>query len=328
MKKFLSDHIKKIVMFSFAYIYALLVLVTPTHYAVTMPGGVTNLQETFDIEGVSSDDHFYSVHVYGQDPITIFQYYLLKNNEQASIEEISQRQADTSLLETFKQGQISKESSYKTSIIKAYELAAIEDDSISIEYQYHGLIIYDFPRRIHDIDIGDVVIAVDGQPLNDLDFSDSKDLAYQSDVTYTIESSDGDSYTYHYTYEEGDVLFWFFPSYEIDDAIPSFDYESLHLIGGSSGGLMQTLNIYVSLVSLNLKDIKIAGTGTIEMTGEVGRIGGIKQKIITANDYEMDVFFIPRSHVEEIENLTFSFELVPVENINEAIEWLYEKAVA
>lgn len=327
MKKFLSDHIKKIVIFSFAYIYLLLILVTPTDYAVTLPGGITQLENTFNIEGVTSDDHFYSVHVYSQDPITVFQYYLLKNNENATLEEISKRQADTSLIDTFKQGQISKESSYKTSLIKAYELAADQDDQISISYQYNGLIIYDYPRRIDGIDIGDLIIEVDGIALKSLDFNDSKSLAYDSDVTYTIEKSNGDIMTYHYVYEEDDVLFWFFPSYEIIDATPSFDYESLHLIGGSSGGLMQTLNIYVSLVNLNLKDMKIAGTGTIEMTGEIGRIGGIKQKIITANDYDMDVFFIPLSHVSDIEDMSYNFELIPVENVKEAIEWLYEKAV-
>lgn len=327
MKKFLSDHIKKIVMFSFAYIYLLLILVTPTDYAVTLPGGVTQLENTFDIDGVISDDHFYSVHVYSQDPITVFQYYLLKNNDNATIEEISKRQADTSLLDTLKQGQISKESSYKTSLIKAYELASVQDEQISINYQFTGLIIYDYPRRIDGIDIGDLIIEVDGLALESLDFTDSKSLAYQSEVTYTIEKSNGDITTYHYVYEEDDVLFWFFPSYEITDATPSFDYASLHLIGGSSGGLMQTLNIYVSLVKLNLKDVKIAGTGTIEMTGEIGRIGGIKQKIITANDYDMDVFFIPVSHVSDIEGMSYDFELVPVESVSEAIEWIYEKAI-
>lgn len=41
---------------------------------------------------------------------------------------------------------------------------------------------------------------------------------------------------------------------------------------------MQSLNIYVSLLKLNFGDLKIAGTGTINLDGSVGAIGGAVQK--------------------------------------------------
>jgi len=326
MKKFLSKHIKKIVMFSFAYVYIVMILVTPTNYQVILPGGLTQLSTVLEIDGYTMDDHFYSVHVLSREPITIFQYYLLKNNDEVSITELTDRDKDTSLIDSIKQGSISKESSYQVSYIKAYTLARQVDEDISIEYDYKGLIIYDFPRRIDELDIGDLIIAIDGISLTALDFETSKELAYKREVTYTI-LDDGKTFDYHYVYDENDVYFWFFPSYEITDAYPNFDYEQLHLIGGSSGGLLQTLNIYVSLVNLNLKNVKIAGTGTIEMTGEVGLIGGIRQKIITANDNDVDVFFIPEAHLDDVSDMVINFELVPVKTLDEAVEWLYENIV-
>jgi PDZ domain-containing protein len=301
-----------------------MVLVVPTNYAAILPGGLTNLEDSFTIDGYEMDDHFYSIHVYSQDPLTVFQYYLLKNNESVSITTMTQRQEDTSAIDSLKQGNISKIASYKTAIIKAYELAHEQHSEIYAHYTYEGLTIYDFPKRIDVLDIGDLIIAVDGHALNNEDFISSKDLAYKADVTYTILKTNGDEIDYHYTYEEDDVLFWFFPSYEITDAYPTYDYDEVNIIGGSSGGLLQTLSIYVSLVKINLPNIKIGGTGTIEVNGDIGEIGGIRQKIVTAERENIDVFFIPSAHLEDINGLEYSYELVAVDTIDEAVAWLYE----
>lgn len=327
MKKFLSDHLTKIIIFGIFYIICLGLLVIPLNYSVIAPGGLTNLSGSFEIEGVEMDDHFYSIYVYSQDPITIFQYLILKNNDNYEINEITQRQSDTSYLDSFKQGNISKEVSYKTAIIKSYELASEVDDSIVIDYTYDGLIIYDYPRRVEEISIGDIITEVDGVSLRELNFIDSKIIAYQQDVTYTIVNSDGEVYEYTYHYEDDDVLFWFFPSYTITEANPTYDYSSINMIGGPSGGLLQTLSIYASLVNVNISDVVISGTGTIEMTGDIGRIGGIREKITTANRENVDYFLIPSSHVDEIIDMEFSFELVAIDTIEQAVQWLYENVV-
>ena len=305
----------------------LLILVIPTNYAAIGPGGLTNLEDSFEIDGYEMDNHFYSIHVYSQSPITIFQYWLLKNNDNFEISEMTQRQEDTTITESYVQGSISKEVSYKTSIIKAYQLANEVNNDITIDYLYHGLIIYDYPNRISEMAIGDVITQINGIDISIYDFIDSKDLAYQSDVIFTISKEDGSSYEYHYEYQEDDVYFWFFPDYEITQANPSYDYESFSTIGGSSGGLMQTLSIYVSLLKLNITNIKIAGTGTIEMDGSIGLIGGIREKIITASNENVDVFFIPTAHLEDITDLEFTYILVPVDTVEEAVYWLYENVI-
>lgn len=327
MKKFLSDHLKIVVSIVIIYVMLLIFFCTPTNYAIIAPGGVTNLDQAFTIDQVEMDDHFYSIYVYSQDPITLFQYVLLRNNPNYEISLMTTRQSDTSILDGVVQGNISKIASYQTSLIKAYELAHVKDELITIDYDYLGLIIYDFPRRINEISIGDLIIGVDGYNLSESNFEDSTSLAYQREVEYTIQRSDGSIYTYTYHYQEDDVLFWFFPSYDIKDANPSFSYSDFNVIGGSSGGLMQTLNIYVSLLKLNITNVKIAGTGTIEMDGSIGKIGGIREKIITAEREQMDVFFIPESHIDDIAGLNYSYELVVVNTIDEAVNWLYENVI-
>lgn len=65
-------------------------------------------------------------------------------------------------------------------------------------------------------------------------------------------------------------------------------------IGGPSGGLMFSLQIYQQLTGQNLRRGRnIAGTGTVDGHGNVGEIGGIDKKIITAKRAGATIFFAP-----------------------------------
>ncbi|MBW1605447.1 SepM family pheromone-processing serine protease [Lactobacillus sp. Sy-1] len=65
-------------------------------------------------------------------------------------------------------------------------------------------------------------------------------------------------------------------------------------IGGPSGGLMFSLQIYSQLTGDNIrKGRNIAGTGTINSDGSVGEIGGIDKKIIAAKRNGATIFLAP-----------------------------------
>jgi PDZ domain-containing protein len=65
-------------------------------------------------------------------------------------------------------------------------------------------------------------------------------------------------------------------------------------IGGPSAGLMFSLEIYNQLTGGDLtRGYRIAGTGTIDPSGNVGVIGGIQHKIVAANREKADIFFAP-----------------------------------
>jgi Lon-like protease len=112
----------------------------------------------------------------------------------------------------------------------------------------------------------------------------------------------------------------FFPSYVILSASPTFSMPGLDsFIGGPSGGLMQTMALYTSLLNLDLGNLVIAGTGTMEIDGRVGRIGGVTQKLFTAERLGVDVFFMPEAHRDDVIDYPFSFEIIYVDYIDEAI---------
>lgn len=106
-------------------------------------------------------------------------------------------------------------------------------------------------------------------------------------------------------------------------------------IGGPSAGLMFTLEILNQLVDEDItKGYDIAGTGTMLSTGEVGRIGGVDQKVIAADNQGMSVFFVPDDEVsgdfqsnyevalETAENIGTEMEVVPVRTIDDALDFL------
>jgi len=329
MLKLLKQYKKILIILSFPYLYMLLVLVAPTELAVTAPGGLNKVDEQIVIEGVDMDDHFNTVFVYSYYPITPFQSWLLADNQTMDINLMNDRQRDTSMRDDYLQGQVSKHVSLKTALIKAYELARLEDNSIEIDYHYAGLYVYYRPSRIADLEIGDEIVEINGFSYLDYTHEEFIMLAYGNTVNFKIKRMiDGEiSYvTVDYTYIDSDSRMIFYPNYTIDHAVPAYTFPGLDsMVGGPSGGLINTLSIYVSLLGLNIGDLIIAGTGTIEMSGSVGRIGGITQKIYTAIYEKVDIFFIPESHYSEISTIDFPFEIVRVETVEQAVLWLNER---
>ncbi|MDY5129464.1 S16 family serine protease [Actinotignum urinale] len=72
-------------------------------------------------------------------------------------------------------------------------------------------------------------------------------------------------------------------------------------IGGPSAGLMFTLAIYDRLTEGNLgKAEAFAGTGTINGSGEVGPIGGIRYKMVSAHKKGIKNFLAPVLNCDEV----------------------------
>ena len=97
--------------------------------------------------------------------------------------------------------------------------------------------------------------------------------------------------------------------------------------GGSSGGLMIALNIYNSLVQEDItKSHKIAGTGTIDINGNVGAIDGIKYKIIGAYKNKMELVFVPKDNykeaIEVVKNRKYNMKVVSVSTFDDALNYL------
>jgi PDZ domain-containing protein len=81
-----------------------------------------------------------------------------------------------------------------------------------------------------------------------------------------------------------------------------FDVDiELNDVGGPSAGMMFALGIIDKLTPGQLNGGKnVAGTGTIDAAGEVGPIGGIRQKLFGAQDAGASVFLAPAANCDEV----------------------------
>lgn len=97
---------------------------------------------------------------------------------------------------------------------------------------------------------------------------------------------------------------------------------------GPSGGLMETLYIYNSLIEEDITNgLIIVGTGTIDEFGNVGSIGGVEFKLKGAVKNNADVFFVPNgenyNEAIKIKNeFSYDIDIIGVDTFDDALKYL------
>jgi PDZ domain-containing protein len=95
-------------------------------------------------------------------------------------------------------------------------------------------------------------------------------------------------------------------------------------IGGPSAGMMYTLAIINVLTEDDITGgFRVAGTGTISTNGDVGPIGGVRQKVVGATLSGAEYILVPEANYDEA--LTADIEgaeIVAVNTIDDALEFL------
>jgi PDZ domain-containing protein len=95
------------------------------------------------------------------------------------------------------------------------------------------------------------------------------------------------------------------------------------IVGGPSAGLMFTLTIYNMITPDDLTGgRRIAGTGTIDIDGRVGPIGGVAQKVAGAEAAGAQYFIVPIENYADAQRAARTITLIPVASAQEAIEKL------
>ena len=93
--------------------------------------------------------------------------------------------------------------------------------------------------------------------------------------------------------------------------------------GGPSAGLMFTLTVYNSLIPEDLTGgRKIAGTGTINLDGSVGPIGGVKQKVFAAEAAGATYFLCPVDNYKDAVSVARHIKVIEVASVEQAVDFL------
>lgn len=230
-------------------------------------------------------------------------------------------------------------------LMASSKLAAIETAykkaGIPIKYHYNGVYVLnvmpDMPAN-GKLQAGDRIFKVDGKEFESSEefISTVSEKQEGDEITLTFERRDKTKEaviplkTLEKTGKPG-VGITLVDDKEVE-ADPNVSIASDE-IGGPSAGFMFALEIYNQLVKEDLTNgYKIAGTGTINAEGQVGRIGGIEQKVVAADKAGAEIFFAPnekgaadsnyKAAAETAKDIKTNMKIVPVDNFDEAIEYL------
>ncbi|MBD8011021.1 PDZ domain-containing protein [Microbacterium sp. Re1] len=152
----------------------------------------------------------------------------------------------------------------------------------------------------------DLVRAIGGEEIDSATaLRDAIQQADGAEVTLTIER-DGDEKAVAVTPEKstdaaGEEVWLIGIALTTDYDFPIDVRLQLDNVGGPSAGMMFALGIIDELTPGELNGgADVAGTGTIDAAGDVGPIGGIRQKLYGARDAGATVFLAPEQNCDEV----------------------------
>jgi len=318
-----------IVWLGFIYLFTMFILVHRIDYRLSAPGNIEPIDSFIQFD-VDTEDvpQYFAVYVMSIDRPTIFQFILAQFMPYVRVEPLPESVRGISTPDQFRSGQIARNTAIDASIITVFESLGLP---ITYEEHYLVSLIYNFisePR----LNIGDRILTVNG--FDDI-FEGIALTECGDEAAFEVLTRAGERRTFMIERQaQENCRFGLVISryYDITALGLTFEVRE-NLVGGPSSGLMQTLYVYDLLSEQGLsRDLIVAGTGTIMIDGRVGSVGGIEQKIYTAYLDEVDVFFVPQGANYEQARAVYdrldkpSFELIPVETFQEALDALSARA--
>ena len=318
MKKFLKEN------FKFLLFITLMILIIEIElpYYIEAPGGTINLSKRIYNNYNKKNGSLNMLYVteYKGNVVTVILSKIIKSWD---LYEISNQQISNEDSEDiYLRNKVMLDNSIQNATFVAYNYAGkkidIKDKQniIIATTKNNGLEIGDIVLSIDDLEVDNIKTIKDY--LNTLNPNDKVKIKIKRDkkekiITATLGEDKllGIMLVTNYEYETGDDLNIAFRSGE----------------GGSSGGLILSLGIYSEITGDNiLKGRNIAGTGTIDIDGNVGEIDGVKYKIAGAVKNKMDVILVSPYNYEEakkvIKENNYNIELVKVSTFKEAVDYL------
>ena len=296
-------------------------------YIVYKPGGIVSLEKRIEIDGGYSYDgsinmSYVSV-AKGTVPMILLSY-VFPNWDLESRSAITN---DNTLSDTMKLERLYMASSIDNAIMLAYKEAGKD---VFITRTINN-ITYITKEAKTDLQVYDELLSVDELVIHDINELKKyiNTLSAGDKVSIKVLRNNELTDCYAYIYETNDGLkigITFLNTYEYDTN-PKINISTKSSESGSSGGLMLSLAIYNKLISEDItRGKKIVGTGTIDQDGNVGKIDGIKYKLLGAEKSNADAYLCPKDNYEEAlkvkEELKLKINIYSVQTFQDALDIL------
>ena len=325
MKKFIKENYL-VLLFGIVFMATILY---PLPYYIYTGGGTINVKDKIHIENKETKGDFnlcYVEQINANIP-TFLLSKLLSNWDSVSKEEVSLNYKED-IKDIYKRDKIYLEEANQNAIFVAYKKAG---KSVNI-LDKHLYIIYLEEDSDTDLKIGDDILEIDGSKIDSLaDISKILD-SYEvgSKLNIKVKRNGKEMMKYAIVHEKDGrkligIALTSIYDYEVD---PKITFTFSNSESGPSGGFMVTLAIYNQLIDSDISNgLKIAGTGTIDIEGNVGSIGGVKYKLKGAVDSKSDIFLVPagENYEEAIKyqkKYHYDIKIIGISTFEEAIEKL------
>ncbi len=330
MKITIIKYKKLIISFLLLFVPLMFISIYRIDYSLTAPGCNDDISTFIIIEdGYATSSSFHTTSVVVLDKISIIQYLVGSFENTVSIRDFPDYYDDVDLDDLDVMSYLMRDDSIFTSLI-----VGIHNSGHNIEYETYLTVYLTYNFLTSDsLQIGDKILEINGST----DFQTAyADIECEDIVKFKI-IRDGEELIVYATNNQHDnetCSIGINLAYYTELVNTDVNYEIIDTnVGGPSGGLMQALFIYNELIETDLAGgLRIAGTGTINVDGSVGYIGGVKQKIITASLNDIDIFFVPHlsdshndNYIEALKvynTLDTEMILVGVSTFLEAVDYL------
>ncbi len=297
-------------------------------YYIDSPGGTMSLNDRFAIENGKKINGDISLVYVAERPATIPSLLLslvmkdwdIIKKDTVVLDNETEEEAEA-------RGKLTLEQGVNNAILLAFKKANKEFEILSTKIYVMYIAEYaktDFKVGDQIIQIGDVKVE-DGRELSEY----INNLEVGDEVTFKVINNEKERTRKAIIVDDKGVKrigIYSTPIYEYKLS-QDVKYKKNSSEMGSSGGFANALYIYSSLVDEDvIKGRKIIGTGTIDIDGNIGEIGGLKYKFKAASKAKASVFFVPQDNCEEATKLKkekkYDLDLVCIKTFDEAIEYL------
>lgn len=325
-KKFIKINYKELI---FLVLFAIF-MTYPLPYYISVSGGTIDVGDRLEIENSYEEKgsfNFAYVTQLKATPATYLLSYVIPSWEKIGVESYMINENETQE-EVENRDHMYLSDANQSAVVVAYTKAG---KKVEIK-EHHYLVYFVDPKATGDIRVGDELLGVDDIDKVDLDtfknYVNNKQIG--DEITLKINRNGKElSINTKIFEEEGTkyvgLAFFDIINYQTEPKIKiNFEEDE----SGPSGGLTLSLAIYNKLVSKDItKGLKIVGTGTIDLLGNVGEIGGVKYKLMGAVKAKADVFLVPNgNNYEECiklkEEKNYDIEIIGVSTFDEALEKL------
>ena len=316
LKKYKKDLIEMAIM-----LIVFIVLMTPVPYYISMGGGIIPLDDKIEIENeYKSTGSLSSAYVKeGRGRvITYLLSFIIPSYEREKIDK--ENTLDESENNYNKRQSMYFDNSLDEALIVAYKAAGQK-----IDYKENIYVSFIDKNAKTDLNLGDIIKKINGIDVNTKEeviniIRESKEKTIK--ITTPTEEKTAEIYDYEGRKVIGIVIE---NSYTIANKEVKFLFSDDEQ--GPSAGLMISLEIYNSLTKQDITcGKKIVGTGTIDVNGKVGEIGGVKEKLEGAVKNKADIFIVPKENYEEAikykNDNNIQIKIIDVASFDEALEKL------